>query len=84
MVFLNPALAKTSGGIIGGIQAKSNWIKNMVGGTYTTMRTQRIASGATSCFLSKGSSCRRHQFRNEVNLLGRVSNGKKSKYTSCY
>jgi len=32
MVFLNPALAKTSGGIIGGIQAKSNWVKNMVGG----------------------------------------------------
>ena len=33
MVFLNPALAKTSGGI----QAKSNWIKNMVGGALDGM-----------------------------------------------
>ncbi|MBU3562013.1 tyrosine-type recombinase/integrase [Polynucleobacter hallstattensis] len=44
MVFLNPALAKTSGGIIGGIQAKSNWIKNMVGGTSGKLTDKGIKS----------------------------------------
>ena len=44
MVFLNPALAKTSGGIIGGIQAKSNWIKNMIGGTSGKLTDKGIKS----------------------------------------
>ena len=44
MVFLNPALAKSSGGIIGGIQAKSNWIKNMVGGTSGKLTDKGIKS----------------------------------------
>ena len=44
MVFLNPALAKTSGGIIGGIQAKSNWVKNMVGGTSGKLTDKGIKS----------------------------------------
>ena len=44
MVFLNPALTKTSGGIIGGIQAKSNWIKNMVGGTSGKLTDKGIKS----------------------------------------
>jgi integrase len=44
MVFINPALAKTSGGIIGGIQAKSNWIKNMVGGTSGKLTDKGIKS----------------------------------------
>ena len=44
MVFLNPALAKSSGGIIGGIQAKSNWVKNMVGGTSGKLTDKGIKS----------------------------------------
>jgi len=44
MVFLNPALAKTSGGIIGGIQAKSNWVNNMVGGTSGKLTDKGIRS----------------------------------------
>jgi integrase len=44
MVFPNPALTKTSGGIIGGIQAKSNWIKNMVGGTSGKLTDKGIKS----------------------------------------
>ena len=44
MVFQNPALAKTSGGIIGGIQAKSNLVKNMVGGTSGKLTDKGIKS----------------------------------------
>ena len=47
MVFLNPALAKSSGGIIGGIQAKSNWVKNMVGGTSGKLTDKGIKSFIT-------------------------------------
>jgi integrase len=47
MVFTNPAIAKCIGGIIGGIQAKSNWVKNMVGGTSGRLTDKGIKSFIT-------------------------------------
>lgn len=47
MVFQDSAVSKYAGGIIGGIGAKSNWVKNMVGGTSGRLTDKGIKSFIT-------------------------------------